>query len=607
MRHALFFVAAGILGGGIPALAQTSVPTFEDTVVVTAALEADDRDDVPSSTTVVDAEEIEARQIHTLDQAISTVPGLFVAQAGSPGQQTSLFTRGTESEQTLLLWNGIPLNDPYFGGANWQFVPVDGVERVEVVRGPFSALYGSAAVGGVVQVLTGAEQGGAASFEAGENDYLRGGLAAGYDFGHAGNIRLDVTGHVRRGDGQLPNEFFDSEELVARSLWTLRPGTSLGLMVRANDSDTGIPLSGGAFTPNSRISWEERELAVPFKTEIGDRWEVEAQLSRTQFDSSYRNPDDPFGFVASDTESEGLRGRAVATWRAGDDLWVAFGSEAERLEVTSGSNFGPDLDAADQRTWAVFGQASYGHGPVHLEAGVRHDDNDVYGEKTSFRGGAVVDLGASVRARASYGESFRAPSLGELFFPGSGNTSLQPETGESYEVGIEREADGLRLSLTGFENRLRNLIDLDFSVFRNINVGRARIRGLEAEVGIERGLFDVRLNGTYLDTAENEDTGLPLLRRPERSANLVLTARPGDWTLNLTGRYVGERDDVDPITFVRAINSSYTRFDLGARYRALAWLAPYARLENVADEEYTEVLGFPSPGRTWVGGVAVDF
>lgn len=603
MRHALFFVAAGILGGG-PALAQTAVPTFEDTVVVTASLETDDRDDVPSSTTVIDAEEIEARQADTLDQVISTVPGLFVAQAGSPGQQTSLFTRGTESEQTLLLWNGIPLNDPYFGGANWQFVPVDGVARVEVVRGPFSALYGSTAVGGVVQVFTGAEQGGTVRLEAGEDDYLRGGLAAGHDWG---NVRLDVTGHVRQGDGQLPNEFFDSEELVARSLWTLRPGTSLGLMVRANDSETGIPLSGGAWTPNSRISWQERELAVPFKAELGDRWEVEAQLSQTRFDSSYRNPDDPFGFVASDTESEGLRGRAVATWRAGDDLWIAFGSEVERLEVTSGSNFGVDLAAADQRTWALFGQASYGRGPVHLEAGVRRDDNDVYGEETSFRGGAVVDLGAGVRVRASYGESFRAPSLGELFFPVSGNTDLQPETGESYEVGIEREAGGVRLALTGFENRLRNLIELDFAVFRNVNVGRARTRGLEAEAGFERGLFDVRLNGTYLDTAEDEDTNLPLLRRPERSANLVLTARPGDWTLNLTGRYVGERDDVDPITFGRAVNPSFTRLDLGVRYRALPWLAPYARVENAAGEEYTEVLGFPSPGRTWIGGVAVDF
>lgn len=605
MRHILLWI--GILGGGIPVVAQsprqgTATPTFADEVVVTASLDAEDRDRVPASATVIDGEEIQARQADTLSEVVATTPGLMVAQAGSPGQQTSLFTRGTESEQTLLLWNGIPLNDPYFGGANWQLVSTDGVARVEVVRGPFSALYGGNALGGVVQVFTGAEQGGRLTLEGGENGYARGGLASGWDFGRA---RVDVTGHLRRGEGVLDNDFFDSEELVARSLWTLAPGVSLGVMARANDSETGIPLSGGMPTPRRTISWQERELAVPFRADLG-RWEVEAQLSQTRFDSSYRDPDDPFGFVASETESEGLRGRAVATWRVDDDLWIAAGTEAERLEVTDSSSFGTNLDGTRQRTWALFGQGSWGRGPLRLEAGVRRDDNDVYGGQTSFRGGAVVRLGGGTRLRLSYGEAFRAPSLGELFFPGSGNPGLQPETGESWEVGVEHEAGGWRFGLTGFDNRQRNLIDFDFVSFRNVNLGRTRSRGLEAEAGYRRGLWSARLNGTYLDAADLA-TGLPLLRRPERSANLVLTAAPGPWALNLVGRYVGPRPDVDPVTFGRAENPGFTRVDLAARYRALSWLAPYARLENVADEGYAEVLGFPSPGRTWIGGVAFDF
>jgi vitamin B12 transporter len=237
---------------------------------------------------------------------------------------------------------------------------------------------------------------------------------------------------------------------------------------------------------------------------------------------------------------------------------------------------------------------------------VRRDDNDVYGGKTSFRGGAVVSLGHGNRLRASYGEAFRAPSLGELFFPGSGNPGLQPETGESFEVGVEHASGGWRLGLTGFENRQHNLIDFDFVNFRNINVGRTRSRGAEAEIGYRKGLFDARLNGTYLK-AEDRETGLSLLRRPERSANLVLTANPGVWTFNVVGRYVGPRADVDPITFVRAENGSFTRFDLAARWHALPRVSPYARVENVADQEYDEVLGFPSPRRTWIGGVAFDF
>lgn len=607
--HRILLIA-GILGGGIPALAQTapsaqaqsnSLPTFEESVVVSATLETEDREDVPASVTVVDSDEIEARQAQTLEEVLATVPGVRVAQTGSAGQQTSVFIRGAESDQVLLLWNGLPLNSAYFGEINWQFVPTDGVERVEVVRGPFSALYGSNAVGGVVQVFTGAQQGGHLSLEAGQNDRLRGGLAAGYDLGD--RVHFDVTGHVRRGEGELPNDSFDSEELVARSTWTLRPGTTLGLLVRGNDSKVGIPLSGVTPTLRRHIDWQEREVALPFRSRQGP-WEIEAQLSRTDFDSAFRDPDSSFS--ASDTEAEALRGRAVATYRFGPEAWVAVGSDVERLEVTAGSNFGQDLDAADQRTWAVFGQASYGFGPLRLEAGIRRDDNDAFGGKNSLRGGAVWKLTEHARLRASYGEAFRAPSIGELFFPGSGNPDLQPETVRSVEVGFEQEAGPWSFSLAGFENRQRNLISFDFVDFRNVNIGRAKSRGVEAEVGVRQGIFLARLSGTYLDT-EDLDTGLELLRRPKESAALVLTARPGDWTFNLEGRYVGERADVDPVTFGRTGNPSYVRLDAAARWRMLDWLAPYARLENAADKEYQEVLGFPTPGRTFVGGLAVDF
>jgi len=330
---------------------------------------------------------------------------------------------------------------------------------------------------------------------------------------------------------------------------------------------------------------------------------VEAQLSRTAFDSAFRDPDNPYG-AAADTESTGLHGRTVVTWRPGDHFWMAAGSEAERLEVTDSSTFGTNLDGARQRTWAAFGQASWGTGPLRLDVGLRRDDNDVYGAKTSLRSGAVVALGGGFRARASYGEAFRAPSLGELYFPFYGNPDLRPETGTTWEVGIEREANGWRFALVGFETRQRNLIDSHPVTFTAVNIGRAESRGIEAELGFTRGIFTVRLDGTRLDT-ENLDTGLPLLRRPEKSANLVLTARPDGWTFNLETRWVGDRPDLDEATFTTRTNPSYLRLDLAAQWQAREHLAPYARVENAADEEYEAVLGYPSPGRTWIGGLAV--
>jgi vitamin B12 transporter len=601
--------AVGILGGGIPFAVHaqtppsgTTSPTFDETIVVSTSLAPETRDEVTSSVTVIDAQEIAARQVTNLSDLLSTAPGVTLVQAGGPGQQSSLFTRGTSSVQTLLLWNGMPLNDPYFGGANWQFLPTDGVSRVEVVRGPESAVYGSNALGGVVQVLTQPGKGVSLRLEGGSDDYKRGGLTGGWN---VGAVQLDLAGHVRRGDGEIRNDAFDSEDLLARALWTLAPGVSLGVIGRANDSNTGIPFSGETETPHRQIAWQEREVGIPFRLDQSD-FSLDALVSRVAFDNSYRDPDDPSGFTHSDTTSEALRGRAVGSWQALPELKLSFGSEVERLQVTDGSSFGRDLSGVHQSTWAVFGQAGYSAGPFHGDLGVRRDDNDVYGGQTSLNVGGVVALGGGFRLHASYGEAFRAPALGELYFPGSGNPDLQPEIGKSYEVGLERQAGGWRFILTGFLNRQHNLIDFDPVTFREVNISRAKSSGIEGEVGVRRGIWSARLNGSYLDT-EDQSTGLALLRRPRTSGNLVLTASPRRFTFSLTERVVGERADLDPITFARSANPGYQRLDLAASYQALSWLAPYARIENVADRAYAEALGFPAPGRTWIGGVAVTF
>lgn len=612
MRQILLI--AGILGGGIPVFAQQTAPpaspppsTFAESIVVSASPGPTEKEEIPASVTVIDREEIEIRQATNLTQVLEAVPGLTLATAGSLGQQTSLFTRGGESDQTLLLWNGIELNDPYFGIVNWQFLSTEGVERVEVVRGPFSALYGSSALGGVVQVLTGSRRGVSLHAEGGEDGYGRAGLSAGFDLGKA---HLDVGGHLRRDDGALPNDRYDGEGLMARIKWGLAPGWSLGLLARADDAETGIPTNGSQPTPEAEIFWEERELALPVQYQ-GSRLRVDAQLSRIAFDSRFRDPRDPFGFTASDTESTSLRGRAVATWQATDEVRLAAGTEYEKDEVDADSVFGTNLDGDDQRTRALFGQASWSAGPVSLEAGLRHDDNDVYGSENSLRLGGVVRLGPNTRLRASWGEAFRAPSLGELFFPGTGNPDLNPETGTSSELGVEHEVvrgEGTwRFTLTGFDNRRKNQIELDFATFTNVNLGRTRSRGAEAEVAYRQAGWHLRLNGTWLDT-EDEATGLALLRRPEESANLFVARTWKAWTGSVEGRYVGERDDVDPLAgFARRTNEDYLRIDLGVRWRIDSRWAPYARVENAADEEYAEVLGYPARGRTWIGGLAFDF
>ena len=195
---------------------------------------------MPAAVSVIEAVEIEARQSTEVADLLASLPAMTVVQSGSPGQVTSLFTRGTNSDQTLVLWNGVELNDPYFGGFNWAFHAHRRCWRVEAVRGPFSSLYGGDAVGGVVQILSAPREGADLQLEGrGERLLARSGQRLDEVFG---STRVEVAGHLRRGDGQVDNDFFDGEALMARAEWEMQPGMSLGLLVRAADADTGIPV-----------------------------------------------------------------------------------------------------------------------------------------------------------------------------------------------------------------------------------------------------------------------------------------------------------------------------------------------------------------------------
>lgn len=598
-------VLTGILGGVVPVFAQTpqSQPTlFEEAIVVTASLDGEQEKDLPAAVSVIEAVEIEARQTTVVADLLASLPAMSVVQSGSPGQVTSLFTRGTKSDQTLVLWNGVELNDPYFGGFNWAFMPTEGIGRVEVVRGPFSSLYGGDAVGGVVQVLSAPRRGADLQLEGGENGYLRGQVSAATQLG---STKVEVAGHLRRGDGQAENDFFDGEALMARADWEMQPGMSLGLLVRAADADTGIPYNGGAPSPERQISWQERLVAVPFRADLGD-WRVQAQVSGLTYDNQFRDPGDPFGFTASDTDSESLRARAVASYQLQEGSWLAIGSEWDKARVSDSSTFGTNLNGESQQTLALFGEAFYRIGQVTLDAGVRQDDNDVYGSKTSPRLGMQWAVTDSTRLRASWGQAFSPPSIGELYFPVSGNPELEPETSESLELGLEQRLGGWVLGVTGFRNDLSNLIEFDFATYRNVNVGRARTQGVELEAGYRKDRWGLRWNGTYLET-EDLGTGQVLLRRPRESTNLVVGYSPPNWSASLTGLYVGDREDVDPITFQRTVNEAYFRVDVAARWRPGTRLAPYARIENVLGEDYQPALGFPAPGRIFVIGLATSF
>ena len=596
---------AGALGGVVPVPTRSSHPhraKVRETIVVTAAAEPTPRRELPATVTIIRKDEIAARHANAISSLVASVAGATLVRAGGPGQQTSLFLRGAGSNQTLVLWNGVPLNDPYFGDANLAFLSTDGVKRVEVARGPLSVLYGSSAMGGVVQVLTGRQQGATIDLEGGEHAYRRGSVAAG--IGTSG-LHVDLVGHLRDGSGWFANSGYHGREGLAHLDWRARDGLNIGLLAQMGRDETGIPFSNGLPSPERRLASSEERIALPLSMVNGD-WHLEGLLSRVTMDRHFRDPLDPFGFTASHTRSQALRGRAVASYGRDRHWSLSVGSEIERLEVSDSSVFGTNLDGAHQRTLAGFAELHGSWDHVAVAAGLRRDQNDVYGGKTSPRLGVVVDLGGYLRLHASYGEGFRAPSLGELFYPGSGNPALKPETSRSFELGLSREASWqaarVRLALTAFDNHQRQLIDFDFATFKDVNIGRAASRGLEGEVTISEGVWRLRANATRLD-AKDQETGLALLRRPRWSANLVLTAASRPWRLSVVGRYVGARPDVDPLTFARTTNPAYLCWDLSLGRSFGHGFEPYLEVRNLSGERYAEALGFPAPGRTILGGL----
>ena len=584
-----------------------AMPAVEESVVVTATLEPEERRDVSATVRVIDADEIAARGAETVVALVGSTAGAHAVTYGAPGQNGSVFIRGADSNQTLVLWNGLPLNDPFFGAFNWAFLATEGVERIEVVPGPFSALYGSSAMGGVVQVLTAARSGVGALVEVGQRDHRRVALSGG---GTAGPLEATVTGHWREGRGGLGNDHYDGREASARLRWPAATGAfDAALLARWNDSDTGVPFVGLTPSPERQIAWEELECGLPL-TAVRGPWELAGSASQVHYDNTFRDPADPFGFTAGDTEARSDRARLLGTRRLAGRGWWAAGGEWERHTVTDSSNFGPNLDAARQRTRAAFAQLHLEGPRWGLDAGVRRDENDVFGAATSPRLGAVFAVTERLRLRASYGESFRSPSLGELYYPFFGNPELEPERGRSAEVAVELGGGQLggnpwRLDVVAFDNRQEDLIDFPLASPGFVNVGRARSRGVELTAGVRRGIVDLRLDGTWLD-AEDRDTGAPLRLRPEHSAHFVAVVRPPRLDLSLTASWIGERPDSDPLTFAPATNPAYTTLDLGVRFRAASWLTPYLRLENALDERYEPALGFPAPGRLVVAGVRLD-
>lgn len=633
-----FLLLAAALAAPAPAQAQEE-PFFLDGLVVTASPTPRPARAVANFVTVLDGADLREGGLTRVSEALRGVPGLSVVSGGSFGAATSLFMRGGESDYVLVLVDGVQVNQP--GGAvDLSGLTLDGVERIEVVRGGASALYGSDAVSGVVNIITDTGRDGLEG-----SALLRAGSYGRLDWGadlRGGGERVGYSLSLLRArtDGILA---FNNahENTVFRGAVRVRPdeATSARLTVRLGDRRYHFPTDGtGAVVDRNSFTYgDESTVGLTVTRALGSTLAVEALLAHHESDGGTDDaPDGPadtlgfYGFnsldhmrrTSADLRAHAFLGPAVAT------VGVEVEEQRQRSFTESLSQFGP---SSGRSSYERDNRAGYAHvtaerGAWGVNVGGRLDDNERHGRFGSWQAGASWRPGASVRLRAAAARSVKEPTFFEAFATGfaRGNPDLDPERARSWEVGVDAELPvaGARLRATWFDQEMEDLIQYtatppnpgDPSFF---NLAAAASRGLETAVEVERGGTSVRATWTWLDTEVRDPgadegpgaafvPGEELLRRPSRSWSVRAGHRVGDaLTLDAELRRVGARADRDFSVFPaeRVELPAYTTLGAGVEVEAfrprrdVPGLRLRVRGDNLLDEEYVEVLGFPAPGR----------
>ena len=597
----------------------------ETVIVVTAERNPQPISQTPSAITVVTREQIEAKKPFDITDIVRLSPGVSLAQTGSQGKSTSVFLRGTNSNHTLVLIDGIRANSPADGRFDFGTILAENIERIEVLRGPQSALYGSDAIGGVINIIT---RRGTGPLKTG------GGLEFGSDSlqkqvvsarGQVGRGGLSFSATRLKSGGQTRND--DYRNLGASLRYDLGIGqkSNLAFIGRFDDARVGTPgQTNFTIDPNARSKPREAFGNVQF-THDAEKRRDKITFGIADRRLGFNDALNPGTTAAtgnttdSTNKSRVLSLDAQSAFTLGKNTLTLGGeTRRERASVDSVASFGgfPFNSQFNQGTHtnALFLQNEFRSGRLTLAPGVRYERNSQFGSNTSGRFAAAFDVDAKSKIKASYGTAFKAPSFNDLYFPNFGTPTLQPEKSRGYEVGYQREIrDGGRVEITAFRNRIRNLIagvaaPTPAEPFRFIaaNINRAKTQGVEIglDLPLARGVRAV-VNQTFLST----DAKPRLLRRPGFNTTADLIARRDKISADLGFIAQGRRFDNDfqgpPFGTGRgaATYGGFTRFDLTLGYAVKPGLEIYGRLQNAFDRDYEEAAGFRAQGRNFVIGL----
>jgi len=590
-------IAASLFSLSHPVLAADAsggaAPADLDNVVVTANRYAVPADAVLASVTVLDRAAIEASQARDLIDLLGRQAGIDIARTGGPGQASTVFLRGGNSGHALVLVDGIRVNAATSGILDFAHLPLAQVERIEIVRGPRAALWGSDAIGGVIQVFT--RDPSKAFFEAHAGSYVRSGLSGGGGIAR-GESSIGVGAGVEslRGfSATTPGTYGydpDPDGYDNRNL-SLRAHTAIGsqaLEASGLFTDADVDFDQGRTAALNRVFGVR--LSGPL---AGARWSHALVLGHSSEDLKTPAYDSRFGSARDSVDwihSIALDPR--------NDLNVGLNWSRE----TGYSDEGPRGFDQARRNAALFASWRGRFGAHLLELSTRRDDNSQFAGATTANAGWGWQFAPAWRLRVSWGQGFHAPNFNELYYPGfsglfKGNPTLRPERSTSSELGLEwRASPSASLGVSLYRTRVRDLIAFEGTDYSATNIGRAAVDGAELDGHYALGALTLAANATW-QHARDLDTGAALLRRAPRKANVSADWRFGnDAVLGVDLTAVSARPDFGyPLPLDLA---GYGRVDLRASAPLAGGWQLEARLENLGDRDYRLVDGYATAGRS---------
>jgi len=612
------------------AFAEPSTPL--EPVFVTATRSPVPAADVLAATITITREEIERVQANDVADLLRLHAGLDIGRSGGPGQLASVFIRGGESDHTLVLIDGVRINPSTIGGAALANLTPEVIERIEIVKGPRSTLYGSDAIAGVINIITRAPEGRSGQVATRLGSYGTKEIAGGVRYGNAvSGLSVDVQ--RTHSDGFPSFEAAEGDRGYDMRTVALRGRTVLGpvkLGVQAYDADgmneyfnqafDPITFAPSGFTPASHDTLN-RAYAATAEAALLPNWTSTLTASYAQ-DSTEENESDN---ILRTIRPEYRWDNRVQL--AGQRLGFGAFLAEDRTDVNDGFNL-----ISDERSHrSIYAQAELQQGRHHGVLGIANSNYEGFSSATTYNAEYGLDVTPKARLVGSIGTGFRAPTAYDRFGFG-GQTDLKPERSRSMELGARYAFSAAHtLDVRVFRNVIRDLItvavdpavdpftDPDFG-FRAQNINRAENEGVELAYAYAQGPWAARLEGILQDpvdcssddtgaalTPNNCDAGGPLLRRAKRSVTASLSRQFGRYTLGADVLGTNQRADIDIDTFARTKNAGYTLVNLSAKVQLLPPLSLALRADNVFDQQYQTANGYRQPGASGYATLRYQF